>query len=80
MATFKLEIRKQYGKFQARVWPSGQRAPEFVGDDGTLGEMMERVQALLDDAGVAKGDTVVFRNVGWDTRAEVMEAVRTAVY
>ena len=80
MATFKLEIRKQYAKFQHRVWPSGQTPPEFSGDDQTLGEMMGHVEASLDEAQVGKGDTVVFRNVGWDTRAEVMEAVRTAVY
>lgn len=80
MATFKLEIQKQYGKFQHRVWPSGQAPAEFSGDDGTLRETMEHVEASLDAAQVAKGDTVIFRGVGWDSRREVMEAVRTAVY
>ena len=80
MATFKLEVRKQFGKFQHRVWPSGQAAPEFTGDEGSLSEMMTEVDKALDEAQVGKGDTVVFHNVGWDTRGKVMQAVRTAVY
>ncbi len=80
MATFKLEVRKQFGKLQHRLWSADKTSPDFDGPTGDLAGLLEAVHKSLEGAGVTKNDTVIFRQVGYSNREELRFAVRTAKY
>ncbi len=80
MATYKLEIIKQFGKIQHRLFPSSGSAPDFTTPVGDVHGLLDVVTKSLDDVGVTKADTVVFRQIGYDNRDDLREAVRTATY
>ena len=80
MATYKLEINKQFGQLQHRLFPSADAQPPFAKPVSDLNGLVEAVTASLDDVGVTKADTVVFRQIGYDNRDDLRHAVRTATY
>jgi len=80
MATFKLDIVKQYGQLLHRLYPSTDKAPDYAVPVKDVNALIEAVAKTLDGAKVAKADTVIFRQIGYEDRQELREAVRTATY
>jgi len=78
MATFKLEVKKEFGQFHHRVFAAAETRAPFVGPQHDLLGLLEAVDGSL--AGLGANDTVVFRGVGYDHRPELREAVRIARY
>ncbi len=80
MPAYKLDIRKQYGQFQQRVYAQGVSAPDHGGGARTVKEMVTNVQTALGDAGVSPEDTVIFRNISYEDRDTLLLAIRDAPY
>lgn len=80
MATFKLDIKKEFGQLHHRVYGSSDPAPEYNGPIKDMKGLLETVFKALDERRVAPSDTVVFRQIGYDSREDLREAVRTAPY
>jgi hypothetical protein len=75
MATFKLEVQKEFGRFQHRLSPHGASADwsQPVGDRDAL---IADVARSLDSVAFAQGDTVIFRSVAYDNPTELTNTVR----
>ena len=80
MAAYKLDIRKQYGQFQQRVYSQGGSAPDHSGGARTIKEMVTNVKQALGDAGVSPDDTVIFRNISYENHDDLLLAIRDAPY
>ena len=80
MAAFKLDIQKQYGVFQQRVYAQGAAAPEHAGDARSVKDMVSSVKTALGGAGVNTDDTVIFRNIAYEDQDALLLAVRDAPY
>lgn len=80
MATYKLEIKKEFGQLHLRMFASSEPAPAYVGPVKDLNGLLDAVNKTLDEQQVGKADTVVFRQIGYSDRGDLREAVRTATY
>ncbi|TNF31244.1 MAG: hypothetical protein EP329_12625 [Deltaproteobacteria bacterium] len=80
MATYKLEIKKEFGQLHLRLFPSSEPAPAYIGPVKDLRGLLEAVGKSLDDQHVGTADTVIFRQIGYSDRTDLSEAVRTATY
>lgn len=80
MATFKLDIRKQYGQFNRRIYAQGAAAPEFEGVFGSIQEVLASLDQAFEGAGMAKGDGVIFRNIEYSEQSELRGVVLHAPY
>lgn len=80
MANYVLEVRKQYGTFQNRVFAKGQAAPEFAGNDTSPTDMVASVKDGFKSAGVAADDTIYFRNIAYENHGDLLYVVRDAPY
>ena len=79
MTTFKLDVSKLYGKLRFQLYEATAKAPEPTGSYGTVQEMLAAVKEAL-DASYQKGDTVVFRGVGYGSRSELRGIMLHAPY
>lgn len=80
MAQFKLEVRKQFGMFQHRVFKTGDSAPDFAGNDKSIKDMLTTVQGALKGAGVKPADEIVFRTVAYTDHDALLHFLRDAPY
>lgn len=80
MATYKLEIKKEFGQLHLRMYASADLAPTFAGPVKDLIGLIEAVNSSLDERKVTSADTVVFRQIGYNDRTDLRDAVRTATY
>ena len=80
MAAYKLDIQKQYGVFQQRIYAQGAAPPEHAGDARSVKDMVTSVKTGLGGAGVGAGDTIIFRNIAYEDQAALLLAVRDAPY
>jgi hypothetical protein len=80
VGAYKLDVRKQYGQFQHRVYAQGSAAPEHQGGAGNVKEMISAVEAALDGSATGKGDLIIFRNISYEDRSDLMLAIRDAPY
>lgn len=82
MATYKLEIKKEFGQFHHRLTAPTDPVPSsvFVGPTGDLRGLLATVEQSLEARGVSAADAVVFRHVAYGTRRDLRAAVRSAVY
>ena len=80
MANYVLEIRKQFGAFQCRVYGQGQAAPDYAGSASTPQDMVVAVKESIDGAGVAVGDAIYFRNIAYENVDDLLLTVRDAPY
>lgn len=80
MATYKLEVQRKFGKLQHRFYPASEPAPEFAGAAGGVADLVEGIEGTLEKAKITPADTVIFRQIGYTSRGELREAVRTATY
>ena len=80
VANYVLEIRKQFGSFQQRVFVKGQAAPDYAGADTTRQTMVASVKESLTDAGVGADDAVFFRNIAYENLDDLLLVVRDAPY
>jgi hypothetical protein len=77
---FKLEVRKQFGMFQHRVFKTGDTATDFAGNDKSVKDMLATVQGALKVAGVKPGDEIVFRTVAYGDHDVLYSFLRDAPY
>ena len=80
MGMYKLDIRKQYGKFEHRVYKQKSDAPDHAGGDSDVHQLVTAVGASLDATGVESKDTIVFRGIEYTNRDMLLFAVRDAPY
>lgn len=80
MGMYKLDIRRQYGKFEHRVYRQKSDAPDHEGDNSDVHQMITAVGASLDANGIGSQDTIVFRNIEYTSRDALLFAVREAPY
>ena len=80
MANYVLEVRKQYGSYQSRVFVKGQQAPDYAGNATALNEMVDAVKAGLEGAGIGADDAVYFRNIAYENLNDLLLVVRDAPY
>lgn len=80
MATYKLEIKKEFGQLHLRMYASADASPAFGGPVKDLNSLIEAVNSSLDERKVTGADTVIFRQIGYTDRTDLREAVRTATY
>lgn len=80
MATFKLDIRQQYGKLGRRVYAQGAAAPDYAGASGSIQELMRSLDDDLKAAGAGPNDPVLFRNIEYADRQELKSVVLHAPY
>ena len=81
MATYRCDVKQQFGKFSALVW----KATEKPGKP--LAENMEdangaanAVFAALQGAGFAEGDEAIFRNTNYPSLRELRTVIERAPY
>jgi hypothetical protein len=81
MATYKLEVQKEFGRFQHRIVPSGRAADASwsppVGDRDALLADLGKSLAEID---FASGDTVVFRSIAYSNPAELANTVKFSAF
>jgi len=80
VANYVLEVRKQFGTFQNRVYAKGQAAPDYAGNDKTPQTMVASVKESLEGAGVGRDDAVYFRNIAYENLDDLLFVVRDAPY
>jgi len=80
LPAYKLDIRKQFGQFEHRVYKQGGATPDHAGGARTLKEMVSNARKSLDDAGVTPDDTIIFRNISYEDQEALLLAIRDAPY
>jgi hypothetical protein len=75
MATFKLDIQKEFGRFQHRLAPHGGTS-EWSQPVGDREALVTDVAKSLASVAFQSGDTVIFRSVAYDNAAELTNTVR----
>ena len=81
MPTFKCEIKKQYGKFNAHVWRASEKGDVPVAKDlPTLQVAVEKVLAGAGQLGYADGDEVIFRDTAYATLGELKGVMLRSPY
>jgi hypothetical protein len=81
MATYKCEIKKQFGKFSGHVWKATERAGEPVTKDQlALNVTVDLVLAGVSKAGFGDGDEVIFRDNAFATIGELRAALLRSPY
>ena len=78
MATFKLEVQKEFGRFQHRVVSPkpGEAAAEWSAPVADREALLKDLERQLASVAFAEGDTVIFRSIAYDNAAELTNTVR----
>lgn len=81
MATYKCDIKKQYGKFSGWVWktPDRQGAALCQGE-ATAAVVVDKVLEHLKAGGFGAGDDVIFRDTAYPTLGELKAVLARAPY
>ncbi len=81
MATYKCDIKKQYGKFSGWVWAASERQGDAIcKDEATATVVADRLLTKLKDKGFAAGDEVIFRDTAYPTLHELKYVLDRAPY
>ncbi|MCC6622878.1 MAG: hypothetical protein IT385_16585 [Deltaproteobacteria bacterium] len=80
MATYKLEVRKEFGKLQHRLWGVGDKPPGWSEPRLELRELLSDLDAALAAIHLKADDSVIFRQTGYADGRALREAVRTGTY
>lgn len=78
MATFKLEVQKEFGRFQHRITPTTRdaAASDWSAPVGDRDALLADVGKSLGGIDFAGGDTVIFRSIAYANAAEVSNTVK----
>ena len=80
MATYKLEVQKEFGKLHHRVFPTGAAAPEWGPACDNKDALIEKVAKSLETVSFNDGDTVIFRNIAYASPDEITNTVRFSTF
>ncbi len=81
MATYKCDVKAQYGKFSGFAWKAGDAQGEAVAkDQANSAGAIEQVVATLKGAGFGQGDEVIFRDTAYGTLADLKGVMSRAKY
>lgn len=81
MATFKCEIKKQFGKFSGHVWnASGRPDKATCENEATVAAAADKVLTALGKSGFGEGDEVIFRDNAYPSIGELKAALLRAPY
>lgn len=81
MATFKCDIKKQFGKFSAHVWKASDKpAAPVIENEEALVTTAEAVVKAVKKAGFAEGDEVIFRDNAYNSLAELRGVLTRSPY
>jgi hypothetical protein len=82
MATYKCDIKKQYGKFSATVWRATDKAADapVAKDVDTVQVAVSKVIDGIGKLGYAEGDEVIFRDTAYASLGELKGVMLRAPY
>ena len=81
MATFKCDVKQQYGKFLGFAWKAGEAQGDAVcKDEPTATSAVDKVVAQLKTAGFGRGDEVIFRDTAYAELAELKGVMARSRY
>lgn len=71
MATYKCDIKQQFGKYSGVVWLATERPGDPVAkDEPTVAAVVDQVVGKLKSLGFAEGDEVIFRDTAYQSLRE----------
>lgn len=81
MATYKCDIKKQFGKFSGHVWKASDRPGEPIcRDEPNSQAAVDRVLAGVTSAGFGDGDEIIFRDNAYGSLTELRGVLMRAPY
>lgn len=81
MATYKCDVKQQYGKYAGFAWKAGDAQGDAVAKDhATANGAVDVVVATLRAAGFGQGDEVIFRDTAYGTLAELKGVMSRSRY
>lgn len=81
MATFKCDIKKQFGKFSGHVWKASDRPGTAVCDgEATAQSTAELIIKAINKAGFGEGDEVIFRDNAYMSLGDLRVVLQRAPY
>lgn len=80
MATYKLEVRKEFGKLQHRLWGVGDKPPAWSEPRLELKDLLADLDEAIAAVRLKSDDSVIFRQTGYADARALREAVRTGTY
>jgi len=78
MATFKLEVQKEFGRFQHRVVSPAvsDPTPDWSAPVADRDALIKDIGRNLEGVAFGDGDTVIFRSIAYDNAAELTNTIR----
>ena len=81
MATYKCDIKKQFGKFSGHVWSAATRPDKATCEnEATVVAAADKLLKALGKSGFGEGDEVIFRDNAYPSLAELKAALLRAPY
>ena len=81
MATYKCEVKKQFGKFSGHVWAAAARPSKATCEnEATASSAADKIVSALGKSGFGEGDEVIFRDNAYPSLAELKAALVRAPY
>ena len=81
MATYKCDVKQQFGKFHGFAWKAGDPPGDAVcKDEATANAAAEKVIGTLKGAGFGRGDEVIFRDTAYTTLQEAQVVMQRSRY
>ena len=76
MATYKLEIKRQYGKFFHAVFPATGQPPRDMPESASIKEVIEKIKKEFLATSLEDGDSIIFRGIAYDDPRSPFNGVR----
>ena len=81
MATFKCDIKQQFGKYQVWAWKASERQGDVLAADLSDAKVAtEQILGALKKGGFGEGDEVIFRSVAYASLGELRGVLTRAPY
>jgi hypothetical protein len=79
MATYKLDVKKRYGKFFYNLRQATEQGKESDPLD-TLDAVLASVEKDFTDRDIGPDDSVIFRGIAYSSYTQLKEVVRTSPF
>lgn len=81
MATFKCDVKQQFGKFHGYAWKVGDpQGNPVCKDEATANAAVDKVVGALRTGGFDRGDEVIFRDTAYATLQELQGVMQRSRY
>ncbi len=80
MATYKLEIKKRFGKFYHSVYAAGAQPERETPESASIKEVLEKLKSGFLKDTFKDGDSVIFRGIAYEDVHQLVPIVRDADY